>query len=111
MEMRLRGRGRLKGELVDSFKGELDMTDQYVPNGTPLTDLEKEVLTILMEECGEVVIECGRVSVAASKLIRFGKENRPDENGQANTQVLGHEIGDLMCLFDRIAQLGLIYRG
>jgi hypothetical protein len=61
--------------------------ERYQPNGTPLTDYEREALVILMEECAEVI-------QAASKLIRFGKENRPD-TGEANSVVLAHEIGDL----------------
>lgn len=76
----------------------------YIPNGTPCSELEKEVLTILMEECCEV-------AVAASKLIRFGKENRPDDGPQAgiaNSVVLGREMGDLMCMLDRVAQIKLI---
>lgn len=60
---------------------------RYQPNGIPLTDYERELLVILMEECGEVI-------QAASKLIRFGKENRPD-TGFSNSFVLGAEIGDL----------------
>ncbi len=63
------------------------MSERYKPNGAPLTDHEREVLVILMEECAEVI-------QAASKLIRFGKENRPDF-GTANSVVLAHEIGDL----------------
>lgn len=62
----------------------------YQPNGTPLTDFEREVLVILMEECAEVI-------QAASKLIRFGKENRPD-TGISNSVVLAHEIGDLRAM-------------
>ena len=58
---------------------------RYVPNGTPVTDHEREMLVILMEECSEVIH-------AASKLIRFGKENRPMD-GVTNTAHLGYEMG------------------
>jgi len=61
------------------------MTERYIPTGTPLTAHEKELLTILMEECAEVIL-------AASKLIRFGKENRPD--GMANVDHLSIEYGE-----------------
>ncbi len=75
------------------------MTERYIPNGTPLTDYERELLVILMEECAEV-------TQAASKLIRFGKENRP-VNGETNTRALGLEVGDLshMILLSRMAGL------
>ena len=69
------------------------MTNRYIPNGTPLTPHEAELLVILMEECAEV-------TQAASKLIRFGKENRPSPDnpdilGLSNSEILGLEIGDL----------------
>lgn len=66
------------------------MADRYEPNGTPLNDYERELLTILMEECAEVI-------QAASKLVRFGKENRPpksdDSPGLMNTEFLSMEYG------------------
>lgn len=72
----------------------------YEPNGTPLTDYEREILMILMEECGEVI-------QAASKLVRFGKENRPD-NHVSNVFTLSAEYGDL-CVVARMAEdAGLI---
>lgn len=74
--------------------------DRYQPNGTPLTDREREVLVILMEECAEVI-------QAASKLIRFGKENRPDQAHLPNSEVLGIEIGDLKCMIDNALVEGL----
>lgn len=75
--------------------------DRYQPNGTPLTDREREVLVILMEECAEVI-------QAASKLIRFGKENRPDDLHLPNSEVLGIEIGDLRCMIDNVLIEGIV---
>jgi NTP pyrophosphatase (non-canonical NTP hydrolase) len=49
-------------------------------------DYEQELLTILMEECGEVI-------QAASKIIRFGAD-------QANLTNLEKELGDLYCMMD-----------
>lgn len=63
------------------------MSEVYAPNGKPLTEREREVLIVLMEECAEV-------TQAASKLLRFGKENRPD-NGVSNVETLSKEVGDL----------------
>lgn len=78
----------------------------YHPNGVPLTPHEHEVLIILMEECSEVI-------QAASKLVRFGKENRPPDGpdaGTSNSRVLGLEIGDAQCLIDRALEAGLVTR-
>lgn len=77
------------------------MTERYTPNGIPLTDHEREILTILQEEAAEVIC-------AASKLIRFGKENRPD-NAVPNTVDLGMECGDLSYMIGRAEAAGLIY--
>jgi hypothetical protein len=74
---------------------------KYEPNGVPLTDYERELLTILMEECAEVI-------QAASKLIRFGKEDRPDDLHLPNSEVLGIEIGDLKCMIDKILIAGIV---
>lgn len=76
------------------------MTDKYMPNGTPVTPYEREVLEILAEECSEVAI-------AAIKLCRFGKENRPDREHEPNTRALGLEAGDLLYMLEMAAKLGL----
>lgn len=73
--------------------------ERYKPNGTPLNEHEREVLVILMEECAEVI-------QSASKLLRFGKENRPD-SGVSNSVVLAHEIGDLEAVITKVTALGL----
>jgi len=74
---------------------------RYIPNGTPLTDYEREILVCAMEECGEIVR-------AASKVIRFGKENRPD-SGIVNTEALSGEIGDLLAVVERLIAANLVF--
>lgn len=54
---------------------------------------EDELLTILMEECGEVTQAC-------SKVIRFGSDQ--------NYENLQKEIGDLMCMLELMSEDGLI---
>ena len=76
------------------------MAERYVPNGTPLTDYERELLVCVMEECAEII-------QAASKLVRFGKENRPDNN-VSNTEVLSAEVGDLLAVLERTVKASLI---
>ena len=77
-------------------------TERYVPNGTPVTEHERELLTILMEECAEVIQD-------AAKLLRFGKENRPDSN-IANTYKLSTEVGEIMCVVEMAVNVGLLSR-
>jgi len=50
----------------------------------------EELLTILMEECGEVIIE-------ASKIKRFGDM---EYNGETALQRLEKELGDLQCMIE-----------
>lgn len=76
------------------------MSARYKPNGTPLTDYEREVLVILMEECAEVI-------QAASKMIRFGKENRPN-SCITNSHELSLELGDLGHMVDLASRAKLI---
>jgi len=71
----------------------------YKPNGIPLTDYERELLTILAEEAAEVI-------QAATKLIRFGKENHPD-TGKSNSEMLGLELGDLIYVADLVIDADL----
>lgn len=73
----------------------------YRPNGAALTPHEREILTILQEEAAEII-------VAASKLLRFGKEDNgygPDKG--SNTVELGREVGDLEEMVTRALHLGL----
>lgn len=65
------------------------MTEKFIiKDGRPLSHWEREVLTILQEECAEVI-------QAASKLLRFGAYVTNPVTGVANTKELGLEIGDL----------------
>lgn len=77
------------------------MAEKYKPNGTSLTAWENEILTVLIEECAEVI-------QAATKLQRFGKENRPDADASPNTTVLGLECGDLEYMLRLAIKAGLV---
>jgi len=59
-----------------------------------LTNKDREMLIIAMEECSEVAIEC-------SKILRFGftKDKKVRLNG---------EVGDLMCLFQLMQEAGFL---
>ena len=69
------------------------MTDKY----EKLNDLEAqhEALTILMEECGEVIQEC-------SKIIRF------HQGEMINVVRLSKEIGDFLAMIQILDDLGLV---
>jgi NTP pyrophosphatase (non-canonical NTP hydrolase) len=56
-----------------------------------MKDYNQELLTILMEECAEVIQE-------ASKIIRFGLD--AEYNGETAVQRLEKELGDLQCMID-----------
>lgn len=75
------------------------MSERYNFPGKPLTDREREALEILQEECAEVI-------VAASKLLRFGKESFKDYG--ENKEALALEIGDLQEMIEIAGQLQLI---
>lgn len=51
----------------------------------------EEILTILMEECAEVIVE-------ASKIKRFGESSVYE--GETALNKLEKELGDLWCLID-----------
>lgn len=59
-----------------------------------LTEKDRELLIIAMEECSEVAIEC-------SKILRFGfsKEKEAKLNG---------EVGDLMCMLQLMQERGFL---
>lgn len=61
-----------------------------------LDDRRVELMTILNEECGEVV-------QASSKLLRFGESK--------HFQELEKELGDLQCMIDLCVEFGYATRG
>ena len=78
---------------IDEIENELsDIPNDKVPMES--MDYEKELLTIMMEECGEVIQAC-------SKVIRFG----------ATDESLSHlekELGDLYQMMDLAHQYDLV---
>jgi NTP pyrophosphatase (non-canonical NTP hydrolase) len=58
-----------------------------------------EMLTVLMEECAEVIVE-------ASKCIRFGEES--EYNGETAQQRLEKELGDLQCLIGLLHEADIV---
>ena len=58
-----------------------------------MTDKVQEILDILQEECGELV-------VAASKVRRFGIDNAKPNTDYNNREHLEEELGDLLAMVD-----------
>jgi NTP pyrophosphatase (non-canonical NTP hydrolase) len=67
------------------------VVDKFVSPGTPCTPHQHELLTILVEECGEVTIR-------ATKAKRFGLDETQPGQKWTNTQRLAHEIGDVLTM-------------
>ncbi len=79
------------------------MTDRFVSPCKPPEGLERELLTILIEECSEV-------QKRATKAMRFGLEEVQPGQSLNNVERLSEEIGDLLCVLDRLKPLGLLYQ-
>jgi NTP pyrophosphatase (non-canonical NTP hydrolase) len=60
---------------------------------------EREIMLIAQEECAEV-------TQAISKVFRFGFDS--EYNGETNKTRLETEIGDLMCMFQMMAERDMI---
>jgi len=75
--------------------------ERYVTRFPLPTEHEREVLTILIEECAEV-------QQRATKLLRFGALECQPGKSQNNSERLSMEVGDLQTLIEMASILGLI---
>ncbi|MBL4839367.1 MAG: hypothetical protein JKY47_00885 [Thalassospira sp.] len=75
--------------------------DQFISPGAPLTNYQRELLVILMEECCEV-------AQRASKALRFGLDETQPGQPFDNAQRLAHEIGDFKCMVSKLLEAGMI---
>lgn len=79
------------------------MSDRFItPCGLP-TDYERELLTILIEECAEV-------QQRATKLLRFGRDEVQPGQGLSNAHRLSFELGDLAAMVGLVIDAGLASR-
>lgn len=68
----------------------------------PLPTLhEREVITILIEECAEV-------QQRATKLLRFGRDEIQPGQPLTNAERLSKELGDLLTMIGMAEDLGLV---
>ena len=77
------------------------MAERFVSRAPPPTPRQREVITIMIEECAEV-------QQRATKLLRFGPEEVQPGQLLNNAFRLGLEIGDLMEMIDLAINAGLV---
>ena len=73
---------------------------KYEPSGRPLSDYEREVMTIIAEEAAEV-------AQAACKILRFGIDHKPGRDNN-NVDDLSLEVGDLTYMLQLAKENGLL---
>ena len=66
----------------------------------------KEILQILQEECGEVIVEI-------SKIMRFGPDQCKPDSDVTNIMALQKELGDLQAMIELLikAKVGVTANG
>lgn len=69
----------------------------------PPEGIDRELLTILVEECAEV-------QQRATKALRFGLAEVQPGQPHDNAARLAHEVGDLLEMVDRLCDIGVIRR-
>lgn len=77
-----------------------DPSPQVAPFGEPLSPEVTEILTILAEECGEVVQR-------VTKILRFGFRRNPWDD-KDNVERLEQELGDVAALVECLHHLDVI---
>lgn len=75
--------------------------DKFITPMQLPTPHEREILTILIEECAEV-------QQRATKLLRFGRDEVQPGQSLSNSARLSDEIGDLYAMTERAQDLGLV---
>lgn len=68
-----------------------------------MNDQIKEVMSILQEECAEVV-------QAVSKINRFGIDNYKPGKPKTNREHLEEELGDLLAMICILEKMGVIHQ-
>lgn len=61
----------------------------------------KEAMSILQEECAEVI-------QAVSKINRFGIDNYKPGKPKTNREHLEEELGDLLAMIDILQEMGIV---
>lgn len=79
------------------------MSDDKFVTPVPLpTDRQREILTIIVEECAEVIQRC-------SKALRFGLDEVQPGQQADNATRIGLEVGDLLAMLDMAVAEGILH--
>lgn len=77
------------------------MTERFISPFPLPSDHERELLTILIEECSEV-------QQRATKMLRFGRDEVQPGQTASNRERLSYEIGDLWVMINLVEAAELI---
>jgi NTP pyrophosphatase (non-canonical NTP hydrolase) len=77
------------------------MSDKFISPKPLPTAHEREILTMLIEECAEI-------QQRATKLIRFGRDEIQEGQDLTNAQRLADEILDFMLVLGFVKELNLV---
>lgn len=77
--------------------------DRFISPEKPPEELERELLTVLSEECAEV-------SQRVCKALRFGMAEVQPGHPNSNADRIADELGDLLGVLDQLERLGSIDR-
>jgi len=76
------------------------MGEQYISKFEKPSPYEREILTIMQEECAEIIVQI-------SKALRFGLDDGYPGGNETNRQAIGRELGDLDVITELAKQNGL----
>lgn len=74
---------------------------KFVSPCPPPTPYQMEALALIVEECAEV-------QQRATKMMRFGVDEVQEGQDLTNADRLADEVGDLIAVLERAAEVGLI---
>ncbi|MBL4837403.1 MAG: hypothetical protein JKY34_07475 [Kordiimonadaceae bacterium] len=77
------------------------MNERFISPCKPPEGLERELLTILAEECAEVAQRC-------TKALRFGLEEVQPGQEYTNAERIEVELGDILAAFNILEEMGVM---
>lgn len=77
--------------------------EKFISPSPPPEGLERELLTILAEECCEV-------GQRVAKALRFGIDEVQTGQNLTNAERIMQELGDVMAVIDQLESIGVVDR-
>jgi hypothetical protein len=91
--------------------------DKFTSSCPPPEGRARELLTVLEEECAEVIEvaalisgAAARIQIRASKALRFGLDEIQPGQPLTNAQRIAREIGDFREVVDELIKIGILHR-